>query len=91
MGNREWTPVEIFKFVDTGEDLGTPDSFVDYAAYTELKAEAEKLAVALEQVKSGGGRAEILGLELSRCPTCVSAEIANAALTNWRRYLEGKK
>ncbi len=36
---------------------------------------------ALDKIKSGSGRAEILGAELYRCPSCASAEIANEALS----------
>lgn len=82
MGNREWTPVEIFKFVDTGDDLGTPDSFVDYAAYTELRAEAEKLAAALEPAQEWAADDE---------PMKTLLENARKALTNWQKYLEGEK
>lgn len=46
----------------------------------KLQAQLQVAREALEQVKSGGGRAEILGLDKSRCPQCASAEIANEAL-----------
>lgn len=42
----------------------------------------------LDKIRSGGDRAEIFGLELYRCPTCASAEIASEALANLERVVK---
>lgn len=39
-----------------------------------------KAIEALEKIKSGAGRAEVLGLEMLRCPQCASAEISKETL-----------
>ena len=45
---RDWSSVEIFRAVSTGNDLGLPDSFVEYAALVEAEKRIEKLRTALE-------------------------------------------
>lgn len=45
-----------------------------------LTIERDRLRQALERIASGGGRAEVFGLKLLRCPQCASAEIAREAL-----------
>lgn len=45
-----------------------------------IVVERDRYRAALERIVSGGGRAEVLGLELMRCPQCASAEIAREAL-----------
>lgn len=45
-----------------------------------LRTANAELVEALIEIKSGGGRAEILGLDKYRCPQCASTEIAEQAL-----------
>jgi len=40
---REWTAVEVFECINTGNDVGLPDSFVDSKNYDALTAENAKL------------------------------------------------
>lgn len=54
-----------------------------------LLAALEVANKALEAVKTGGGRAEILGLDKFRCPQCASAEIASDARAEIERILKG--
>ena len=46
----------------------------------ELTEAAEKMQAALKKIQTGGGRAEIFGIEMMRCPQCASAEIARQVL-----------
>jgi hypothetical protein len=88
---RQWWIHLEDNVVLAGEPMGTYSSkyigVIEYAAYEKLAAELAKereisamLREALNEIKSGGERASIHGLDILRCPTCVSAEIANQAL-----------
>jgi hypothetical protein len=45
-----------------------------------LHMRIKELEAALENIKNGGGRAEVFGYDIYRCPQCASAEIAEEAL-----------
>jgi hypothetical protein len=45
------------------------------------------LAESLNEIKSGAGRAEILGMDLARCPQCASAEVSRIALDKLKTEL----
>lgn len=69
-----------------------PDPFCYQLGYLDCAAELlpllEIAMEALDKIKSSGGRAEVFGLELYRCPTCASAEIASEALAELEREMK---
>lgn len=54
----------------------------------ELRAKLEVARAALEDIKTSGGRASIHGLDILRCPTCASAELACEALDKLNEELK---
>lgn len=75
MGNEFWAD----------KSVGETALVIEHSAYMELKAEADKLAEALKKCEL------YLDSEFGSFKTDVNFGFIRLALTNWQRYLEGKK
>ncbi len=51
MKPREWKSTEIFSKVNFGDDIGLPDTFVDFSAYEQLQAKLDEAVKALEKTQ----------------------------------------
>lgn len=65
----------IAKELTENDELGC-----EFVYVSELKRANAELIKALNKIKSGSGRAEVLGLDMYRCPQCAAADIAAEAL-----------